>query len=557
MRIAKLIAANGSAAGSEISDTAPGVYPPEGCLTAKTIMVSCPAVDLEKTAPMLSLDDWNSIRWLHRREGRSIRSIAKEFRISRKTVTKYLADPDPPKYHSTQARSKPVTDLWFPQVEQIVEDDKNAPRKQRHTAKRIFERLLESGYDGSARTVRLMVAEIKNKPSASACVPLVFKPGKDAQVDFGESYAKIAGKQVKLHGFEMRMSFSRKKFLMFFPSTDKEAFLEGHVRAFEYFGGVVDRISYDNLGAAIAQMGKGKNRTLTNEFKKLTGFYGFRTNFCKPGIEGAHEKGGIESDVGFSRRNWMVPVPEFDSIDELNSYLLGKCQEDDARTVDGQPETIAEAWTRDKAALLPLPTKAFDPCVQQTAIVDSYCTLSFKNNRYSVPPQYVGKILTIRSYWNRVEISTGLEFVTNHVRSYEKNEYVLRPEHYLDLLERRPHSIPYARPLVQHEWPSGYWELYGEMVASVGSSQAGRDFIRVLQCHVKYGAELVANAIAEVSQLDKVNGDIVIAAIDRRRIKVIEPDAIEISEHPALAHHKVVVFTEPAQYGTLTQGEAR
>jgi transposase len=523
-------------------------------LTARPIMMSCPHGDLDGKTSLLELDSWQSIRWLHYREGRSIRWISKEFGIARRTVAKYLKEPDSPKYSLNQPRPKPVTGQWREAIEKILESDKEAPRKQRHTAKRIFERLVEAGYEGSDRSVRQLVAEIKNKPASKASVPLIFQPGKDAQVDFGESYAKLGGDEVKLHGFEMRLNFSRKKFVAFFQSTDKEAFLEGHVRAFRHFQGVVERISYDNLGAAVGQMGKGKHRELTKEFKELKGYYNFKTNFCKPGEEGAHEKGGVENGVGFARRNWMVPVPEFDTLDELNAYLLDKCRADDARTVSGQSESISAAWQKERQFLLPLPAKPFDPAVQQTGMVDSYCTLPFKTNHYSVPPQYVGKVLTIRSYWNRIEISTGLEKVADHRRSYARDEYILRPEHYLDLLERRPHAIPYARPLVQHEWPDGYWDFYQRMVASVGPSQAGRDFIRILRCHVKHGGALVSKVLARVAESDSANADMVIAAIDRDRFHSVPAEPVDLSKHPELAACRVVMFPEPSAYTALTSG---
>jgi transposase len=524
----------------------------EDCVPAEKIMVSCPS---EEKAPLLDKESWQSIRWLYLREGKSARWISRQFGISRKTVAKYLKQPDAPKYQQSLARSSPVTGSWYEEINKIIEADKTAPRKQRHTAKRIYERLVETGYNGSARSIRQVVASIKNKPASSASVPLIFEPGKDAQVDFGESYAKIGGKEIKLHGFEMRMNFSRKKFVMFFQSTEKESLLEGHVRAFEYFQGVVERISYDNLSAAVAHVGKGKLRYLTKEFNDLKGYYSFKTNFCRPGKEGAHEKGGVENGVGFARRNWMVPVPEFDSIDDLNTYVLQKCRADDARVVDGQSETIAEAWQKEKPLLLKLPVKPFDPGVQQPGAVDSYCTVSFNNNHYSVPPQYVGKILTIRSYWDHIVVSTGIEKITDHPRSYEKEVYILRPEHYLDLLERRPHAIPYARPLVQYAWPAGYWEFYRKMVASVGPSQAGRDFISILRCHIKYGAQLVSEAIAECSQLNIANADIVIAAIDRKRFKPVPSELMDLSEHPTLINCKVVMYPDLAQYRVLTGGD--
>jgi hypothetical protein len=356
---------------------------------------------------------------------------------------------------------------------------------------------------------------------------------------------------MKLQGYEMRLSYSRRKFIQFFPSTDKEAFLEGHVRAWEWFGGVVERVSYDNLGAAVAQMGTGKQRKLTKEFKALTGYYNFETNFCKPGIEGAHEKGGIESSVGFSRRNWMVPPPHFGTLEELNQYILAKCQEDEARTVDGQPHTIGEAWQIEKTLLSPLPARAFDPVVKYGGLVDNYCTVSVKDTHYSVPASFVGKALTILAYWNRVLISDGQKIVAEHPRSYKKDEYILSPEHYLDLLEKRPHAVPYARPLLQYEWPDGYWEFYQKMVAERGPGPAGKDFIRILRSHVKYGARLVQQAISKAANLRIANADFVLNEIDQARLDESTPEQVDLSNDERLASVKVTLCPEPSEYNAL------
>jgi transposase len=501
---------------------------------------------------VLTADDWTAIRWLHFREGKSARWIAKEFRLSRKTVAKYLEKPDAPRYTLSQLRAKPVADQWRTRIEEILETDKDAPRKQRHTARRIYHRLVdEAGYSGSERTIRQLVADLKNKPAAKASIPLVFQPGKDAQVDFGESYADIDGRRVKLHGFEMRLNYSRKKFIQYFPSTDKEAFLEGHVRAFAYFGGVVERLSYDNLSAGVAHVGKSKHRVLTTEFKDLKGYYNFDTNFCQPGEEGAHEKGGVESGIGFSRRNWMVPVPAFDSLAQLNDYILQKCIEDEQRLVDGQEQTIGEAWKKEQAMLLPLPARPFDPAVSHGGLVDNYCTVALKDSHYSVPAKYVGKALTIRAYWDRLQITDGLTVIAEHPRTYQKEEYVLNPEHYLDLLERRPHAIPYARPLVQHAWPPGYWEFYQRMVEGIGPGPAGRDFVRILKTHVKYGSAFVGKAITESMSLGSASADFVIALVDRARLKTTAPETTDIDTYPQLAGVRVSLCPSPDQYHAL------
>ncbi len=525
-------------------------------LTDSTIMVPCPFVDLDKKASVLSVDEWTSIRWLHFREGKSIRWISKEFRISRKTVVKYLEKPDAPRYTLSQARAKPLADEWRTLVAEIIESDKAAPRKQRHTARRIYQRLVkENRYPGSERTIQKIVADVKNKPAAKASIPLVFQPGRDAQVDFGESYADIDGQRVKLHGFEMRLNYSRKKFIQYFPSTDKEAFLEGHVRAFAYFEGVIARLSYDNLSAGVVNVGKGKQRSLTREFKELKGYYNFDTNFCQPGIEGAHEKGGVEGGIGFSRRNWMVPVPAFDSLSKLNEYILQKCVEDEERRVDGEEHTIGEAWQKEQPMLLPLPARPFDPAVTHGGLVDNYCTVPLKDSHYSVPAKYVGKGLTIRAYWDRLEITDGLNVVAKHPRTYKKDEYILQPEHYLDLLERRPHAVPYARPLVQHAWPKGYWEFYQKMVEELGPGPAGRDFIRVLKSHVKYGADLVGRAIEQSAQFGSASADFIIAMVDRIRLTVTEPETTDIETYPQLAGIKVTICPSPEQYHALLTAE--
>ena len=215
---------------------------------------------------MIDQDAWASIRLLHLRQGKSKSWIARELGISRNTVRKYLDGCEAPRYRATQARGRPVSDKWGEHVRLILNDDRNAPRKQKHTAKRIYDRLVEEhGFTGSERTIRKLVSDIKRKPAQKAAIPLQFDAGKDAQVDFGEAYAEIAGVKTKMQVFEMRLNYSRKKFVMAVQSANMESFMEAHVRAFEFFGGVPERLTYDNLGLAVVRVGKGKDRTLTKE----------------------------------------------------------------------------------------------------------------------------------------------------------------------------------------------------------------------------------------------------------------------------------------------------
>ena len=314
----------------------------------------------------------------------------------------------------------------------------------------------------------------------------------------------------------------------------------------------MERVTYDNMSTAVAKVLSGKQRKLTKKFKELMGYYAFEANFCTPGLEGAHEKGGIEGSIGFSRRNWMVPVPKFDSIDALNAYILGKCEEDEQRTVDGENESIGESWEREKPLLLEAPTRPFDPGVRKGVLVDRYQTVELGTNRYSVPSIYVGKPLWIRAYWNHLEIGTGLEVVARYSRSYGRDQYILRPEHYLDVLEKKPNAVPYARPLVQHEWPAGYWEFYEQMVDQYGPSQGGRDFVRVLRGYIKYGVGLTTAAIRESRDLGTPNADVVLAIVDRERMTHPEPEQLDMSNHQLLCQYKVEL-AEISRYQVLIE----
>ncbi len=438
---------------------------------------------------MINDDLWNSIRILHLRGGKSKSWIAKELGLSRNTVAKYLMNAEPPAYKLSKPRGKPVSKEWEEHVRSMLKEDQDAPRKQHHTAKRVFERLVqEHEYSGSLRTVQYLVADVKEKGSKNSFIPLMFEPGKDAQVDYGEASVVLEGQTIKLYGFEMRLNYSRHKFQMYFPTPNMESFLEGHVRAFQFFGGVPERISYDNLSLAVVAIGKGKARKLTKSFKQLMGYYAFEANFCMPGKEGAHEKGGVEGGIGYSRRNWMVPMPKVATIDELNGYIVTRCGSDMDRVVDGQRQSISAMFNDERVHLLALPAVAFDAGVKKgSCIADGYQTIIFDNNRYSVPLKHVGKPVWIRAYWDRIQVGSGSEEVALHNRPVGHEEYVLKPEHYFDLLERRPNAIPYARPLLQVDWPSEYWEAYRQMKNDLGASRAGRDFVGILRLNSQFG----------------------------------------------------------------------
>ena len=315
-------------------------------------------------------------------EGRSQRAVAREFGISRESVGKMLRYSVPPGYQRQQAVQRPKLGPWVGVIDAILEEDKTRPAKQRHTAKRIFDRLREEhGFTGSYTIVKdyVRTATLRGR---EMFVPLRHPAG-EAQADFGEALVVVAGVERKAHYLAMDLPHSDDCFVMAFPAETTEAFLEGHVRAFAYFGGVPTRILYDNTKIAVARILGGEERLRTRAFSELQSHYLFADKFGRPAK--GNDKGKVEGLVGYARRNFMVPVPRVSSWDELNAHLEVQCNKRRERRLRGHTETIAERFERDRAALLPLPIAPYEACEKVTTRVSSLALVRYRGNDYSVP----------------------------------------------------------------------------------------------------------------------------------------------------------------------------
>lgn len=320
-------------------------------------------------------------------------------------------------------------------IDTILNDDKQRPAKQRHTAKRIFERLKEEhpftgGYTIVKDYVRAAILR-----GREMFVPLAHAPG-EAQADFGEALVMIAGVEQKAHYLAMDLPHSDDCFVMAFPAETTEAFLEGHVRAFAYFGGVPARILYDNTKIAVAKILGGEQRQRTRAFSELQSYYLFADKFGRPAR--GNDKGKVEGLVGYARRNFMVPIPRASSWDELNLRLEADCRKRRERILRGHKETIGERFERDRAALLPLPAAPYEACEKISARVSSLSLVRYRGNDYSVPTEYGHRQVWVKGYVHRVVIACASEVIARHERSYEREVVVFDPLHYLALLNRRP-----------------------------------------------------------------------------------------------------------------------
>ena len=299
---------------------------------------------------MITVEEHESIRRAYYLEGKSKRQIAREQGHSRKTVDKAIENRPAQPYRLTQPKPAPVFGAYRSRADELLAANAQLPRKQQYTAHKIYERLREEGYQGSEARVRLHVSQWNKAHKAPALfLPLEFEPGQDAQVDWGEAIAIIAGVKQTVQVFVMWLSYSRRRFVMAFPSQKQEAFFYGHVCAFEHFGGVPARISYDNLSTAVRLMVEGRVRREQRSFVSFRSYYLFESHFCQPGA--GWEKGGVEASVGFSRRNFLVPIPDVSSFEELNRQLAACCLKDDNRRVSRQVETIGQMWEREHSRL--------------------------------------------------------------------------------------------------------------------------------------------------------------------------------------------------------------
>jgi transposase len=322
----------------------------------------------------VDMENWSEIRRRVLVEGVSRRQILRETGMHWRTLWKMLKHSEPPGYRQSQPRTKKKLEAYVGRIEQILKEDQAMPRKQRHTAKRIWERLKGEGFTGGYTivkdTVRAMTAHRQE-----VFVPLIHRPG-EAQVDFGEAVVKMNGELRKVSFFVMALPYSDGSFVMAFERECTETFWEGHVQAFEFFGGVAKRISYDNTKIAVAKIiGGGKDRRLTRGFCQLKSHYLFNHHFCRPAR--GNEKGVVEGQVKFTRLNFFVPVPQVRDFAELNVRLRQQCVGDRERRLRGQAGTKAELLKADQAAFLPLPATPFAACQQVSTTASSLSLVRF------------------------------------------------------------------------------------------------------------------------------------------------------------------------------------
>jgi transposase len=487
---------------------------------------------------------YGRVRRAVRVEGRSQRAVAREFGLSRETVRKMLQYAVPPGYQRQQPIKRPKLGPWLGVIDAILNDDKQRPPKQRHTSRRIFERLKEEhGFTGGYTIVKdyVRTATLRGQ---EMFVPLVHPVG-EAQVDFGEALVVIAGVEQKAHYLVMDLPQSDDCFVAAFPAETTEAFLEGHVRAFAYFGGVPTRILYDNTKIAVSKILGGEERQRTRSFSELQSYYLFADKFGRPAK--GNDKGKVEGLVGYARRNFMVPIPRVSSWQELNAHLEQQCRKRRERRLRGHSETIGERFERDRGALLPLPAAPYEACEKISTRVSSLSLVRYRSNDYSVPTQYGHRQVWVKGYVHEVVIASGSEVIARHERSYEREVVVFDPLHYLALLEQKTRALDQAAPLAGWQLPESFVQLRRRLEARL-RKHGSREYVQVLRLLETFNIVEVTLAIEDALQLGTISFDAVrhllLCRIERR------PPRLDMENYPHLPLAQVRT-TQAADYMTL------
>ena len=393
---------------------------------------------------VITVETYKQIRKM-RLQGMSQRQIAASLQISRNTVKKYWDGDSVPWERKAYSREPSVlTEEVMAFVRNCVEEDAHSPKKQHHTATRIYDRLVEElGFTGGETTVRRLVSQLRENPQ-EAFVPLAFPPGDAIQIDFGEATVYLSGVKTVVNLFCARLCYSGAPLVLAYRRQNEESFLDALIQVFQYFGGVPRRVIFDN-GKVAVKDGFGAHARKQAGYAALAAHYGFEAIFFNPAS--GNEKGLVEGLVGYSRRNTCVPVPKVESMEELNCLRREKCRKYLSHQIRGKKNKVGSMLAEEKEKLYPLPKYPFDPCKRSTGRVDRFCTIRFDSNNYSVPCEFCGREVSVKASPETVSIYLGGTCIAQHKRCLERKKTIYDLAHYLPLLEKKGRAIFYAKPV--------------------------------------------------------------------------------------------------------------
>jgi transposase len=463
----------------------------------------------------------------------TIQGVARKLGVHRRLVREALSSAVPaPRKHPQ--RQRPTLGPVVAFIDEILTADRKAPRKQRHTAHRIYTRLCAERPDCPVAepTIRRYVRQRKAELGLlrrETFVPQSYDWGVEAQVDWYEAYADLDGERTRCQVFTMHSMASGGAFHAAYLHATQQAFLEAHELAFAYFGGVFRRLRYDNLGAAVKRVLRGSRREETQRFIAFRSHWRFAAEFCTPG-EG-HEKGGVEGEVGTFRRNHWVPIPQARDLVDLNAQLLAACRAEESHVPDGHAAAIGVGMAIEREHLLPLAEEGFDLSEVSFPTVDSLGRVKVRTNWYSVPVT-AGTTVQVKLFGATLDVWYDGRCVTTHARCFGRYQEVLNLEHYLDVLERKPGALAGSTPLAQWRqlgrWPASYDTFWAGLQARLGKQAGTKAMVELLQLGRVHGQAALRRALEDTLALGSQDSAAVRHLLTAPQLARAQPPRIEV-----------------------------
>ena len=436
----------------------------------------------------------------------TVKGVARKLGVHRRMVREALESAVPAGRKAPE-RERPKLGPVQPFIDAILEADRKAPRKQRHTARRIFNRLCAEmpSADAAESTVRAYVGDRKREMGLAGREKFVAQSyawGVEGQVDWYDAVAEIDGEEVKAHVFCLRAMASGGAFHLAYPHASQQAFLEAHEAGFAHFGGVFRVLRYDNLASAVKKILRGHQRDQNERFVGFRSHWGFESEFCNPAS--GNEKGGVEGEVGYGRRNHLVPVPRVGNWDELNLLLAEGNRRDESRVIEGRSDSIGAAMLVEREHLLPLAGEGFDLAARHNPAVDGGGCVKVLTNFYSAPLE-VGTRTEVRVHAGHVEIWHRGRCVARHQRCFGRFQKVLELDHYLDVLSVKPGALAGSTALdqcrAQGRWPASYDRFWERLRDRRGKQRGTREMVELLLLGRERGQARVRAAVEQVLEL--------------------------------------------------------
>ena len=433
------------------------------------------------------MSQWAEIRHMHVVGKVPKKAIARRLGVDVKTVRRALQRQKPPLRRVSPKRGRRLD----PYREQIEGWLRAEPKL---TAKRIRKLLVPLAGRIPGRTVREYVAQVRKELyPREAYVHRSPRAGEVMEMDFGESWAMIAGRARKVKFLVVTLPYSNVYFAKAYPVERLECLLDGMHEGFVYLGGVPDRAVLDNTSCVVKKILRGRDREVVDAFTAFRGAYAFGVEFCAP--RKSWEKGSVEGGVKYVRNNAFLPMPEADSFEELNAQLLVELEADQEGRLldDGRP--VREAWAQERERLRPLPMHPPERCMPVSRVIDKFGHVREDGVHYSVPIEHAYKSAWVKRYHNRVRIVVGDQVVAEHPRSFQVGDKVIEPLHVLPLLERKSRAVGEATAIRQWKMP----EVFGQLRERLRDETRNpdREWVRVLRLLEEHGEQELEAAVAE------------------------------------------------------------